>query len=253
MYKEAIEKYLISNGFQHFDLKSTLFDMDGVLYDSMPYHAISWHETMKKHGLQFEEKDAYLHEGRKGIMTIKVVSEEQLGHSLLQDEIQSIYKEKTVAFNNLPEPKRMSGSWDLIKQIKDNDLKPMVVTGSAQVSMLDRLNESFPHTFNKENVITAFDVKVGKPHPEPYLAALEKGQLQKNEAIVIENAPLGVEAAHAAGIFTIAVNTGPLEDEVLLEAGADLLFHSMKELSNHWKKLYSQLKEFSTITKEKEV
>ena len=57
-------------------------------------------------------------------------------------------------------------------------------------------------------MVTAFDVKHGKPHPEPYLMALEKGGFNVNEAIVIENAPLGVQAGIAAGIFTIAVNTG---------------------------------------------
>jgi beta-phosphoglucomutase-like phosphatase (HAD superfamily) len=72
-------------------------------------------------------------------------------------------------------------------------------------------------------MVTAFDVKHGKPHPEPYLMGLEKAGVSASEAIVIENAPLGVEAAHAAGIYTIAVNTGPLSPKVLLDAGADIV------------------------------
>lgn len=64
-----------------------------------------------------------------------------------------------------------------------------------------------------------------------------KGGLKPNEAIVIENAPLGVEAGHKAGIFTIAVNTGPLNGEILLNAGADLLFPSMQSLCESWEKL----------------
>ena len=80
-------------------------------------------------------------------------------------------------------------------------------------------------------MITAFDVVKGKPDPEPYNIGLEKGgMLSPNQAIVIENAPLGIESAAAAGIFTIAVNTGLLSDEKLLDAGASLLFHSMTEL-----------------------
>ena len=58
-------------------------------------------------------------------------------------------------------------------------------------------------------MVTAFDVKYGKPHPEPYLMGLEKAGVHANEAFVVENAPMGVEAGVAAGIFTIAVNTGP--------------------------------------------
>jgi beta-phosphoglucomutase-like phosphatase (HAD superfamily) len=83
-------------------------------------------------------------------------------------------------------------------------------------------------------MVTAYDVKHGKPNPEPYLIALEKGGLKANEAVVVENAPLGVQAGVAAGIFTIAVNTGPLPDKVLLDAGANMLFSSMKELSEKW-------------------
>lgn len=86
-------------------------------------------------------------------------------------------------------------------------------------------------------MVTAFDVKYGKPHPEPYLMALKKGGLNADEAVVIENAPLGVEAGHKAGIFTIAVNTGPLDGQVLLDAGADLLFPSMQALSEAWDSL----------------
>jgi beta-phosphoglucomutase-like phosphatase (HAD superfamily) len=80
-------------------------------------------------------------------------------------------------------------------------------------------------------MVTAFDVVNGKPHPEPFLMGLKKGgNLQPNQAIVIENAPLGIEAAVAAGIFTIAVNTGPLSDAILKEAGASLVFDSMTTL-----------------------
>ena len=100
--------------------------------------------------------------------------------------------------------------------------------------MLDRLNNDFPDIFRRELMVTAFDVKHGKPDPEPYLMGMQKGELDLDECIVVENAPLGVRAAKAAGIFTIAVNTGPLPDEALLSEGADLLFPSMQALSDAW-------------------
>ena len=83
-------------------------------------------------------------------------------------------------------------------------------------------------------MVTSFDVKYGKPNPEPYLMGLQKGHIEPWEGIVVENAPLGVQAASAARIFTIAVNTGPLPDHVLLDAGADLLFPSMQALCDNW-------------------
>jgi len=63
---------------------------------------------------------------------------------------------------------------------------------------------------------------------------LNKAGVLPSEAFVVENAPMGVEAAVAAGIFTIAVNTGPLPDSVLLEAGANILFPSMNDLAAAW-------------------
>ena len=91
-------------------------------------------------------------------------------------------------------------------------------------------------------MVTAFDVKYGKPNPEPYLMALKKAHLQPNEALVIENAPLGVQAGVAAGIFTIAVNTGPLPDQVLWDEGANLLFPSMPAFNENWEILKQELK-----------
>ena len=83
-------------------------------------------------------------------------------------------------------------------------------------------------------MVTAFDVKQGKPHPEPYLTALEKSGLKANQVVVIENAPLGIESAVAAGLFTIAINTGPLNPQVLTDSGANIVFDGMKELYLQW-------------------
>ena len=43
-------------------LKAVLFDMDGVLFDSMPYHSEAWHTVMKSHGLTLSREEAYMHE-----------------------------------------------------------------------------------------------------------------------------------------------------------------------------------------------
>ena len=216
-------------------LKAVLFDMDGVLFNSMPYHSEAWHKVMKSHGLTLSREEAYMHEGRTGAATINIVFQRELGREATQEEIESIYQEKSVLFNSYAEAERMPGAWELLQKIKSEGLVPMVVTGSGQ--LLERLEHNFPGMFKKELMVTAFDVKYGKPHPEPYLMALKKGGLSADEAVVIENAPLGVEAGHKAGIFTIAVNTGPLDGQVLLDAGADLLFPSMQALCEAWDKL----------------
>lgn len=238
LHTDNLRRYLATHSYASFNLKAVLFDMDGVLFDSMPYHAQAWHQTMVNRGFAMTRAEAYLHEGRTGAGTINIIYGRELGREASPEEIKEIYNEKSCLFNEFPQAEAMPGAAELLKQLKADGLQTMVVTGSGQASLLDRLEQSFPHTFKRELMVTAFDVKHGKPHPEPYLMALEKGNLQPNEAIVVENAPLGVQAAVAAGIFTVAVNTGPLDDKVLLDAGADLLFASMNDLNEQWPRVY---------------
>ncbi|MBQ8875610.1 MAG: HAD-IA family hydrolase [Bacteroides sp.] len=242
MYQEAINNYLQKHGFGEMNLKAVLFDMDGVLFNSMPNHAEAWHRTMAKFGFTLSREEAYMHEGRTGAGTINIVSLRERGYEATEEEIKQIYQAKSELFNQYPLAERMPGALEVLTKIKEAGLTPMVVTGSGQTSLLDRLNKNFPNIFKRELMVTAFDVKYGKPNPEPYLMALKKGGLQPNEAIVVENAPLGVQAGVAAGIFTIAVNTGPLPDEALLGQGANLLFHSMPDFNEHWSLLQEQLK-----------
>jgi HAD superfamily hydrolase (TIGR01509 family) len=230
---QAAQKYLIKKGYRQFSLKAVLFDMDGVLYDSMPNHVSSWAKVMQSHGFRMTPKDAYLHEGRTGDDTIAIISRQE-GKDTGAEERQNIYREKTVAFNACPAALPMKGSAALLRKVTDSGLFAMLVTGSGQPSLLDSLNDDFPGIFVREKMVTSFDVKRGKPHPEPYLTALEKGGLTPDEAIVVENAPLGVEASHAAGLFTIAVNTGPLPDSILTGAGANFLLPSVETLCNEW-------------------
>ena len=205
MYQEAIHRDLNKHGYERINLKAVLFDMDGVLFNSMPNHASSWHKVMERMGFGLSEQEAYMHEGRTGADTINIISRRERGHDATAEEIKAIYAAKSEEFNKCPEAPRMPGAWEVLNKIKEDKLTRMIVTGSGQVSLLDRLNRNFPDIFQKELMVTAFDIKFGKPNPDPYLMALEKGGFQPNEAIVVENAPLGVQAGVAAGIFTVAV------------------------------------------------
>ena len=206
MIQEAIIRYLRKHRQESLSPKAVLFDMDGVLYDSMRFHARAWHEVATLHQLTSRPEDFYMFEGRTGESTIN-----ELYQRTFQREV--------------------------LKEVEASGLQRLVVTGSGQHSLIDKLNHTYPGHFNREKMVTAFDVKYGKPHPEPYLMGLQKAHVKPNEAFVVENAPMGVEAAVAANIFTIAVNTGPLPDQVLLDAGADLLYPDMENLAKDWKQI----------------
>ena len=213
-------------------LKAVLFDMDGVLFDSMPNHAYAWSHAMTQFGLAMTPEEAYMNEGRTGSGTIDILAQKFWGRNATEEEKERIYAAKSELFNTCPESKSMPGAHEVLQKVKNAGLTIVLVTGSAQNSLLDRLEKHYPGIFASKRMVTGFDVKQGKPHPEPYLMGLKKAGVKAEEAVVIENAPLGVEAAHAAGICCIAVNTGPLPNHVLLEAGADIVLPSMQALAD---------------------
>jgi len=211
--------------------KAILFDMDGVLFDSMPNHAYAWSHAMTGYGLQMTPEEVYMNEGRTGSSTINLLAQRFWGRDATEEEKQLIYEAKSRVFNTLPEAKPMPGALETLQAVKAKGLQIVLVTGSAQTSLLERLERHYPGFFRPDLMVTGFDVKLGKPYPEPYLKGLRKAGIRPEEGIVVENAPLGVQAGHAAGIFTIAANTGPLKDEVLKNAGADIVLPGMRDVA----------------------
>ena len=233
-YKKAINSYLQLQGLEALQLRAVLFDMDGVLFDSMPHHARAWSQVMQEEGYEFSPLEVYLNEGRTGSDTITTASLAQRGTVPTKDEIDRICKAKCDLFATYPETLPMQGAIELVNKVKACGLTPMIVTGSGTPTLLRRIEVNYKGLFAPEHIITSFNVKRGKPFPDPYLLALEKGGFKPHEVIVVENAPLGVQAGVAAGLFTIAVNTGPLDEKVLI-------FPTMPTLADEWENLYQAI------------
>ncbi|MBQ2067637.1 MAG: HAD family phosphatase [Paludibacteraceae bacterium] len=211
-------------------IKAVFFDQDGVLYNSMPYHAVSWAWAMTKHGLPYTEMECYRNEGRTSTGVIQELHQRIFGTEASPELVAAIYKDKSSHFTQMTGgfPGIIPDVDKVLKYLRTNGIQCWVVTGSGQPDLFNALNDIFDHAFTA--IITSFDVKHGKPDPEPYLKAWERSGLKKEECMVVENAPLGVRAAKAAGLFCCAVNTGPLPDDELAEEHADRIFHSMSEL-----------------------
>ncbi len=232
---EEIEQYLEKHGFRAFTPKVVLFDMDGVLYDSMPNHAIAWQKAMQLYGIHFTAADAYATEGARGVDTIRLYWKKQKGEDITVERAQEIYDVKTKFFHEMPTAPIFEGVIPLMKKIKSSGLTIGVVTGSGQRPLIQRLVEDFGEFLDEGHIVTAYDVEKGKPNPDPYLIGLKKaGNLQPYEGIVVENAPLGVEAGVAAKIFTVAVNSGPLPDFSLSQAGANMVYKAMTQFCSDW-------------------
>ena len=216
-----------------------LFDMDGVLYDSMPNHSKAWSQAMEKYGMHMTPHDVYLNEGATGHDTVVRISLRDRGYEASEQEIDDIYGYKAQLFRSMPEACIMPGSQEVFRKAGAFGLKILIVTGSGQKNLIERVQRDFEGYITRDRMVTAFEVKRGKPYPDPYLKGLQIAGVPAGEAVVVENAPLGIRASVAAGIDTIAVNTGPLEDEILLAEKPVLLLHSMQELADNLENLFA--------------
>lgn len=218
-------------------VRLALFDMDGVLYDSMPNHARAWHESMSSYGINMTEQEAYACEGMRGVEVIMELARWQWGREITESEAEEMYRAKSAAYAAKGAPTFVPGILDVHAALRSLGIHIGVVTGSGQKTLLSRLASDFGDTLTPGLIVSAHDVSHGKPAPDPYLQGIRKaGQLLGKEilpeqTIVIENAPLGVRSAVAAGCFTIAVNTGPLPDEALRKEGVAMVLHDMKSLT----------------------
>lgn len=236
----AVLKYLKRTGCRRMHPRAALCDMDGTLYDSMPRHAEAWHAMMLSQGIDVPIEKFFEYEGRTGANTIDILMRKYRNRPATTEECVELYKVKSANFKHFQEAEGirvMPGAVSLVHQFEAAGMRPVLVTGSGQGSLINRLDVDYAGSFAADMRVTSRDVVNGKPNPEPYLKGLAKAGVAANEAIVLENAPLGVESGFRAGIFTIAVSTGPIPLEKLEHAGADIVYKSMIEAAEDFPNL----------------
>jgi len=188
-------------------MRGVIFDLDGVLVDSMPDHYKAWKMAFKEiTDIEVDERMIYLLEGMRGNDLVKKIFEQKNydDYSIAQ----KVNERKNQIFKDILTPRTFDGVKELIDLLK---CTKAVVSGSARKDvevLIDR-------TFGKNNfdvIITADDIDRGKPDPIGFITALNRMKIDTAEAIIVENAPLGVEAAIKAGLQCIIVlNNTPLQ------------------------------------------
>ncbi|MCM1137843.1 MAG: HAD-IA family hydrolase [Duncaniella sp.] len=247
-YYEEIVAFLHRHHYTRVTPRAALIDMDGTLYDSMKNHSAAWYRLMTEAGIRCTRDEFYLYEGRTGASTINLLFNREFHRDATDEEKEDYYHKKTLYFNQLPWVEVMPGAVEMVSVFKDVDIKRVLVTGSGQSSLLNRIPEDFPGLLDETMRVTSRDVKHGKPHPEPYIRAMQLARVTPSQSIVVENAPLGVEAGDKAGAFTIGVTTGPIPKRAMIEAGAAIVFDSMLECAD---RLPSLLLSLLTVSVEK--
>ena len=187
--------------------------MDGVLIDAMPFHAEAMKIAIKEEtNYEIDKKIVYQLEGMPSNNLVKEIFKKyNINKELDQELIEKISEQKKQLFKEIEDTHLIEGVPDLIKMLNECKCLKSIVTGAAKKE-IELTIDKMIGLKNFDVVVSGEDVEAGKPNSDPFVVALQKMNIKPTECIVVENAPLGVEAANKAGIRCIlTLNNTPLD------------------------------------------
>lgn len=209
--------------------RSVLFDMDGVILDSMPYHVRAWQEALSEQGFTVSAELLYLHEGAIEPDTAAAVFQDNerlmdadLFHEILERQMEIFATRYRFMIRPFPEVLQ------ILRRLREAGWQLALVT-SSHVEILKKVLPPEIKSY-MDHIVTGDQVSRRKPFPDPFLAALSALGQGPESCLVVENAPSGIMAAKAAAIHCVALTT-TLSREYLSEADAILSSHA--ELSDY--------------------
>ncbi len=188
-------------------INSVLFDMDGVILNSMPFHVKAWKDAFMERDLEVDERIFYLYEGAMEPDVACALFAENGTELTISDFFEIHERQKRIFLGKYAHRVRpFKDAIELVKWIEETGVPVGLVT-SSHGEILDavlpgQLRDLFGH------IVTGDTVSRRKPHPEPYLAGLRGiGASKSMGNIAVENAPAGIESAKNAGLSCIAITT----------------------------------------------
>jgi len=202
--------------------RAVLFDMDGVITDSMPHHYEAWRRIFATFDIPVTREEIFAREGEKGEVTVRAVLARHGIHPTEQ-ELGELLREKEELFRSFASvPRLFPGAEECVRALYDLGKKLALVTGTSSAELRSNLPRTLLPLFHA--IVSGDMVTRGKPEPEPYVTALGRLGVGPSEAVVVENAPYGIRSAKAAGLYCIALTTS-LPPPFLAEA--DLILEDM--------------------------
>jgi len=204
------------------EFKAVLFDFDGVIADTMEDNFLAWKKSFLNYNIEIQKQDYFPLEGMKLMQIAKIISEKYglvlKDYSELVNKKNEYYLQNNV-FSFYP------GVLEMVDFLKNKGKLLAIVSASPREKLEKTVPKDFLDKF--DTVISGENTINGKPHPEPYLKAMEKLNIEAEKSIVIENAPLGIKSAKSAKVYCIALAT-TLNKEYLQEA--DEIINNHEEL-----------------------
>ena len=199
------------------NLRGVLLDVDGTLIDSNDAHASAWSDAFREFGydLPFDRVRPLVGMGGDKLLPqLTGLDHESDRATLITERRQEIFKT-----TYLPHLRAFPCAHELLARFKQDDLALIIAT-SAQKTELNELLEQAGLEELVDRKTSSSDADRSKPDPDIIQAALERGKLRPDEALMVGDTPYDVEAAMRAGVATVALRCGGWPDRALSDAVA---------------------------------
>lgn len=202
-----------------------IFDMDGVLADTGPIHFDSWVKMATEIGMEFTRDMFEQTFGQQSNTITRKLVGPDVDNSLVEywGNLKEQYYREMVKEKLTPLP----GAVRIIKELKIEGFK-LAIGSSGPPENVELLLTSLEIKDYFDIIITAAEVRKGKPEPDVFLIAAKSLNINPENCLVIEDAPVGIEAANRAGMISIAITTTHTKEELL---GAQLIIKDLTEIN----------------------
>ena len=219
------------------NIKSILFDMDGVIIDSEPMMVDMLKKTLKRMGVDADNDDF---KWLIGVSSLEIASVliEKYKLEMKPEEFRSENLRTGNIYTDLPDLQPVDGLVELMDRLKEHGFRMAVVSSTSSRNVLAALNR-FALIKYFDAIICGDLVRVTKPNPEGYLRAASLLESAPESCLVIEDSPIGIMAAINAGIQVAAFNGTVYKQDC---SKADYVF-------DDYQKLWGILKENSKLIK----
>ncbi len=204
-------------------LRAVIFDFDGVITDSEILHLRAFNRVLAQYGIEIATKDYYKeYLGLTDVDCLNLVADRNRP-GLDSQKIENLMQQKNRIFEELAQTdgKIIEGVRDFLEMLKENDVPMAICSGAVRAEIELILEQArLRHFFTV--IVSAEQVKKGKPNPDGFLLTLRKLNnnrqhlITAEQCVVIEDSHWGLEAAKKAGMHTVAVTNSYDADELSL-------------------------------------
>lgn len=213
-------------------LDAVILDLDGTLVDTNVLHAKAWERAMREFDYRLDVERIITAIGKSGSRLVPDLlgprAEERHGDAM-RDAHDQIYLELIEE-----EPVRLfHGAEEFFKQTRHAGLRTVVATGSKRESLEKVAALAGLNLVDlADEIVADDDVEVGKPSPDPVIAAYRKLDLSPAQCVMVGDTPYDVESARRAGVICLGVLTGVHSSDALLRAGARGVYDDIERLGD---------------------